>query len=152
METLLYTLDKTAIAIAVAQCGAVIGLSIVTLIHYARHRSMAHIALVATSYILLTTLVAGAVVFQIFYSGWTRLAGIIIAMITFGLGDIAIWKVWHSRTHGMNEKELKEMNERLDRQSHRLQQIEQCLNEAKEVTLVTDGVVKVEIIAEKGDA
>jgi len=147
MENFLYILDRTAITIAALQVGAVLALSVFILIFYSRHRSMFHIALVATSYIILTALVAGAVIFQIFHSSRTRAIGIVLTLIAFALGDISLWIVWQNRGEVQEMKELTLINERLDREAARLANLEKHFaNEPHEVTLAPSEVVKVAIV------
>ena len=59
--------------IASAQVGILLAVSIIIVFHYSQHRQMRHIALVSISYVILTALVAGAMIFRIFYDGPYRM-------------------------------------------------------------------------------
>lgn len=77
----------------------IVGFSIVIFIYYSKieHRHLAHIALMAGSFILLVFLVVGASNFRIFYTGISRdisNAALFIAMV---MADIALLKLWRRR-------------------------------------------------------
>ncbi len=130
METLIYIAERLAIAVAAAQAGVVLALSIIIVVHYARHRSMTHVALVSASYFLLTALVSGAVIFQIFYSGWGRAAAIFTALIAFTLGDLALWKVWHNRNEVTEQLQLNKFEDQINRNTRRIDDLEMELHKA----------------------
>jgi hypothetical protein len=144
-EIAVYVLERVAIATAALQVGVVLAVSIIIVLYYARHRNMGHIALVSLSYIILTTLVSGAVLYQIFYDGWSRVVAIIASLVAFTLGDVALWKVWHSRRDVREAREMREVQEKLERAMTRLEQIEKELRAEHVVKLDLSEPLKVQM-------
>jgi hypothetical protein len=149
-ETFLYLLERVVMLLAFLQAGAVLALSIVIVLYYARHRNMGHIALVSLSYIILTALVSGAVMYQIFYDGWTRVVAIIAALTAFTLGDLALWKVWHNRKDLKEAQEMREVQDKLHETCERLAEIEIELKNAEHIVKLDLGSepLKVQMQAE----
>lgn len=121
--------ENITIVAAIVQVGVVIGMSVAVIIHYAQHRAMRHITYVATSYIGLTILVAGSIIFQIFTTGQTRIYGLVLAMIFFALGDYALIVVWRARKRpSVYPRIISEFEGRQNQIEQRLVRVETVLN------------------------
>ena len=131
--------------IASAQVGILLAVSIIIVFHYSQHRQMRHIALVSISYVILTALVAGAMIFRIFYDGPYRMYAVAMGLVAFLLGDYALWAVWQNR-NSTTSQELKSLRSRIGTNSQRLDHVEALLNidgneykiEAKNAVLTKD--------------
>lgn len=78
----------------------ILGFSVVILIYYGRrmHRHLAHIGMMALSFIMLILLVAGASNFRIFYEGLSRDIANLVLFIAMVLADLGLLKMWRARS------------------------------------------------------
>ena len=116
--------NQIVVLLAAIQTGAVLMVSGMIIVRYSRHRSMVHISLVAVSYMILTALTAGAIIYRIFLEGQSRTVSIVLALIAFALGDFALWKVWHSRNNPREIAALQVCVERIEKNEERLARLE----------------------------
>jgi hypothetical protein len=121
-------LDRVVLMLTAIQVGSVATLSIFILFRYARHRSMVHISTVALSYLLLTALTAGSIIYKIFATEPSRSYAVVIAMLAFLLGDFALWKVWHDRNGIREIRVLEDLKERVDRNEQKIVSLEKRLD------------------------
>lgn len=128
MYEYLPSFDNLVSFLAALQVGILLAMSVGILFYYSRHRAMGHIALVAISYILLTTLVAGAMIFRVFYEGTPRTVGMVMALIAFITGDYSLWKVWHNRRTVQDYRISKDLEDRIKNNDSRLTTLEARLS------------------------
>jgi hypothetical protein len=100
MTLLIPTPEQIVILFSIIHAIAVASASTVIFYAYVTHRNMAHIALLSSSYIILTLLVVSALGFRVFLGGESRTAAASFAVIAFILGEIGLWKVWQARKRG----------------------------------------------------
>ncbi|MEO7538879.1 MAG: hypothetical protein ABIV21_02545 [Pyrinomonadaceae bacterium] len=143
-ENLLPYLELIATALIAAQVGGLLAMSVVILVVYSRHRSMRHIALVASAHIILTGLVAGGVIYKIFYEGTPRAVGIILALIAFGLSDFGIWQVWHDRKSAKDMKSIEEFIKQQAINTERIDKLEGELLHLAGGAILPEGPVHIE--------
>jgi hypothetical protein len=88
------TVNEIIRGMIIAQAAFVAGISLITLIAYRKRPLIAHISAVATSYLILTLIVA----YGLFMETYLKLSvrGV-LALIAFGLGDYALLKILNDK-------------------------------------------------------
>lgn len=149
MEQAFPMIEQSVEIIAAVQTGVLFAASIVILIYYSQSRNMRHIALVALSYMMLTTLVASAVIFRVFYGGTPRFISVVFALTAFGLGDYAIWSVWANRRVVQELKDLQHLDDLAHKNESRLDTVEAELKIFRETPIEVTLVDNPEINTDK---
>ena len=84
--------------LAFVQACFVLGVSIGILPFYLKHKAIRHISMVATSYVILTAIVAASINFHIFVHEHLRGYGLLASVIAFAFGNYALIKVFRVRS------------------------------------------------------
>lgn len=104
-NTVLQVNDVTDLMAIVALIFAafMVGMSIVIFFYYIqkKHKYMTHIALMSLSYLILASLVAGAMNFRVFYAGQSRLYASVLAVIACALGFAGLMLIFNRRRNDL---------------------------------------------------